>query len=64
MLDILCHSYLSHDSVLVPVNTCKLSQMSVHVLKTVVELESVNVSQSVLNVTVNDQFDYSENLSA
>jgi hypothetical protein len=64
MLDIFRHSDLPHDSVLVPVNTRKLTQVSIHVLQTVVELESINISQSELDVTVNDKFDYPKDLSA
>ena len=63
MLDVFAHSDLSHDSVLVTINTGQLTQMCIHVLKTIIELESINVSQTILNVTVDDKFYDSENLS-
>lgn len=56
VLDILAHSDLTHDSVLVPVDTSQLAQVGIHVLKGISQLECVNIAQSVLHVAVHAQF--------
>ena len=37
--------------------------MSIKILQTICKLKSVNISKSVLNITVNDQLHYSKELS-
>ncbi len=63
MLDILAHSNLPHDSVLVTINTSQLTQMSIHVLEAIIKLEGINVTQTILHITINHKFNNSENLS-
>lgn len=55
MLQIFAHPNLSHQLVFVPVHTGQLSHVSKNILKTVRQLESVHVIQSVLHVRVNNQ---------
>lgn len=64
VLYVLAHSYLSHHSVLVPINSCELTHMGVEILKTVGQLEGVDVSEPKLHIAVDSQFDDSEYLSA
>lgn len=53
MLNIFAHPYLSHHSVFVSVDACKLANMSVKVLQAISKLKSINVAQSELYVTIN-----------
>jgi len=63
MLYILAHSNLPHNTILISINTRQLSQMSIHVLQSIIELKSINISESILDITVNNQFNDSENLT-
>jgi len=63
MLQILAHSNLPHQLVLVSVHTGELTDVSESELKTIGELESVDVSESILNVRVDDEFRESKDFS-
>ncbi len=63
MLDIFGHSDLSHDSILITIDASELSQMSIHVLEPIIELEGIDISKPILDITINNKFNNSENLS-
>jgi hypothetical protein len=63
MFDILTHSDLSHNSILVPINASKLSQMRIKILQSIIKLKRINISQPILYITIHYEFDHSENLS-
>lgn len=64
MLHILAHTDLPHYTILVPINTGELSQVRIHVLETIVELECIDVTQAVLHVAVDDELDNTEDFTA
>lgn len=64
MLEILAHSDLSHQFVLVAVHASELAHMREYVLQPVRQLERVYVIQAVLDVRVHDQFCEAEDLAA
>jgi hypothetical protein len=64
MFHILAHTYLPHHTILVPIDTSKLSQVRIHVLKTVIKLERVHVTETVLDVAVNHELDNAEDFTA
>lgn len=63
MLNVFAHADLPHHSILVPINACKLTQMGIHVLQSVSQLEGVHISKPILNVTVNNKLNNPKNLS-
>jgi hypothetical protein len=56
MFQIFTHSNLSHKLVLVSIHSSKLANVSEGELKSISELERVNVSESILNVRIDDEF--------
>ena len=63
VLEILAHSNLSHELVLVSVHSGELSDVGERELQSIGELECVDVSESVLNVRVDDELGETEDLS-
>lgn len=63
MLQVLTHPNLSHQFVLVSVHTGQLTNMSKSELKTIGKLEGVDVSESILNMRINNKFGESEDFS-
>lgn len=63
VLQILAHSNLPHQLVLVTVHSRQLTNVSESELETIGELESVDVSESVLNVRVDDELRETEDLA-
>lgn len=63
MLEILAHANLPHELVLVPVHARKLSDVSERELKSVGELERVDVAEAVLDVRVDDELGEAEDLA-
>ena len=63
MFQILTHSDLSHQLVLVSVHSRELTNVSKCVLQSISQLESIHVSQSVLNMGVYNQLCETENLT-
>jgi len=64
MLQVLAHSHLPHQLVLVPVHARELTHVRECVLQPVSQLKRVDVPQSVLYVCVNNQLGEPENLPA
>mmetsp|Transcript_38034 Transcript_38034/g.88955 ORF Transcript_38034/g.88955 Transcript_38034/m.88955 type:complete len:246 (-) Transcript_38034:1571-2308(-) len=64
VLQILAHSHLSHQSVLVSVHTGELTHVGVDVLQAIRQLVSIDVAQAELHVTVHDQLGQAHDLSA
>lgn len=64
MLEILAHSDLPHQFVLVPIHASQLAHVSKSVLQTISKLESIHIAQSVLHMRVHNQFGQTKNLSA
>jgi hypothetical protein len=64
MLEILAHTDLPHELVLVSVHSRELTDVSEGELKSVGELEGVDVAESVLDVRVDDELHETEDLSA
>jgi hypothetical protein len=56
MFKIFAHSDLSHQLVLVTVHASQLTNVSKNVLKTVSQLESVDVVETILDMGVDNQF--------
>ncbi len=56
MFQIFTHSNLSHKLVLVSIHSSKLTDVSEGELKSISKLERVNVSKSILNVRIDDEF--------
>jgi len=50
VFEILSHTYLPHQTILITIHTCKLAYMGKDVLKTVSKLESLNVTQAILDM--------------
>ena len=63
MLDVLAHSDLPHELVLVAVHSRQLSHVRKHVLQPVGQLEGVHVAQTVLHVTVHHQLGETQDLT-
>jgi hypothetical protein len=64
VLKILSHSDLSHEAILIPVHTSELANMSKDILQPICELECLNITQSILNMRVNDKLGKSQDLPA
>lgn len=64
VLEILAHTDLLHKLVLVSIHTGQLTDVREHVLKTISKLESVDVTESELNVGVNNELGETKNFSA
>ena len=64
VLEILAHSNLLHQLVLVSVHSSQLPEMTEDVVKTISELEGVEVSKSILHVRVSHDLHHSEDFSA
>ena len=64
MLHILAHTDLPHHTILIPIDTGKLSQVRIHVLETIIELKRVHVTQAVLHVAVDNELDNTEDFTA
>lgn len=63
MFEILAHSDLSHEFVLVAVHTSELAYVGKCVLQTIGKLEGINVAKTILNMRVNNKFGESKYLS-
>lgn len=63
MLEILAHSDLTHELVLVPVHSSQSTDMREDVLQGVRELESVDISETELDVRVDDQLSETEDFT-
>ena len=61
MLEILAHSDLSHELVLVSVHSRELTDVGEGVLETIGKLECVDVSETVLDVGIDDELGQTEN---
>ena len=55
MLQVLAHSHLTHELVLVPVHARERADVGEDVLDGVGELEGVDVAETVLDVRVDDE---------
>lgn len=64
MLQVLAHSNLLHELVLVSVHARELTHVGKRVLKAIGQLESVHVVQSVLDVTIHENLGQPQNFSA
>ena len=64
MLEILAHANLPHELVLVSVHSGELSNVSKHELKSIGELERVDIAEAVLNVRVDDELSEAQDLTA
>jgi hypothetical protein len=63
MLQVLCHSNLSHELVLVTVHACKGPNMRKDILKSICELKGVNVAKTVLDMGIDNKLCQAENFS-
>jgi hypothetical protein len=63
MLQVLCHSNLPHELVLVTVHACKGPNMRKNILKSIRELERVDVAKTVLDMRINDELRQAKNFS-
>jgi len=63
VLNILTHADLTHKAVLVAIHTSELTNVSKNVLETISELEGINVTETVLNMGVDDELGETENLT-
>jgi len=64
MLEILAHSDLSHESVFISVHACELSDVCEDILDTISELESIDVSETILHMRIDNELHESEDFSA
>ena len=64
MLEILAHSNLFHQLVFVTVHSSKLTNVCKHVLEAIGQLERVHIVQSVLDMTIHNQFRQTKNFTA
>jgi len=55
MFEILAHTDLSHQSILVSVHSGQLSYMGEYILQAIGKLESVDLGKPILNMRVNNQ---------
>ena len=55
MLEILAHADLPHQLVLVAIHSCQLTHVREDILETVRQLEGVDVAETILHVTVDDE---------
>jgi hypothetical protein len=63
MLEVLAHPNLPHELVLVAVHAGELSHVGEHELKTIGELEGVDVAEAVLDVRVDDELGQAKDLA-
>ena len=63
MLQVLRHAHLPHELVLVPVHTRQGSDVREDVLNGVGELEGVNIAETELNVSVDDELGETKNFT-
>jgi len=56
MLEILRHAHLSHELVLVSIHACQSTNVRENILQGIGQLESVDIAEAELNVSVNNQF--------
>ena len=63
MLEVLGHAYLPHQLILVPVHTGQSTDMRKDILQRVGELEGVDVAQTVLHVSVDDELGETKNFT-
>ena len=63
VLQILCHSDLSHELVLVTVHARKGTNVRKDILKRIRELEGVNIAKPVLDMGINDKLRQAQNFS-
>lgn len=63
VLEILAHTDLLHKLVFISVHTGQLTDVSEHVLKTVSKLESVDITETELNVGVNNELGETKDFS-
>lgn len=63
MLQVLAHSDLPHELVLVTVHASKLADVRKHVLQTICKLEGVDVTQAELDVGVDNKLGKTKDLS-
>jgi hypothetical protein len=63
MLQILAHADLLHELVLITVHTSKLTDVSEGELQTVGKLESIDITESILYVQIDDELRQSQNLT-
>lgn len=63
MLEILAHPNLSHKLVLVAIHSRQLTDVGEHELKTIGELEGVDVAETVLDMRIDDELGEAEDLA-
>lgn len=63
MLQVLTHTDLSHQAVFVSVHTSKLTNVGKNVLQTVSQLECIDVTETILDVRIDDQLGQAKNLT-
>ena len=63
MLQVLCHSNLPHELVFVTVHAREGSDMRENILKSIRELEGVNITKPVLDMGINDELRQAKNFS-
>ena len=63
MLQVLAHSNLTHEFVLVPVHSRQLPNMSKRILQPIRKLVRIHIPKPVLDMRVNNDFRKPENLS-
>mmetsp|Transcript_3880 Transcript_3880/g.8478 ORF Transcript_3880/g.8478 Transcript_3880/m.8478 type:complete len:333 (+) Transcript_3880:5507-6505(+) len=64
VLEILAHTDLAHQPILVAIHARQLADVRKNILQAVCQLIGVNVAQSILNVRVDDELRQPENLAA
>lgn len=64
MLQILAHSDLSHQLVLVPIHSRQLTNVRENILQPIGQLERVHIVQSILNMRIDNQLRQPQNLTA
>ena len=60
MLQIFAHPNLSHQLVLVTVHSGQMTNMRENVMQSISQLEGIHISQSILNMRINNQFNKSQ----
>ena len=63
VFEVLRHAHLPHELVLVPVHTGQSTDMREDILQRVGELEGVDVAQTVLHVSVDDELGETKNFT-
>jgi hypothetical protein len=63
VLEVLAHTNLAHQSILVAIHACELANMSKDVLEAICKLEGIDVAQSELDVGIDNELGEAEDLA-